>query len=146
MTCDAPPNIVLLRFGELTLKSEGVRRHFLNLLVQHIRSLLGPHGIKDYQSEPRRNRIFIHSPLAEKIITKMINMKKVLLLFIILLLFLHYFFTAVQSQQFCNIILPVTIDRNLKSYTFNRNFFIRIQYKLDHFIFQRVYLVDFTLL
>lgn len=60
--------LVLIRFGEISLKSSGVRRHFMNLLIRHIRRLLKFHQVAVNDIEITRGRIFIYSSQVETIV------------------------------------------------------------------------------
>ncbi|MFX1562949.1 MAG: tRNA uracil 4-sulfurtransferase ThiI [Promethearchaeota archaeon] len=63
-------NRVLVRYGEIGLKSSGVRRHLENLLVNHIKIMLKRHNIPFNQVSRERGRIFIttsDAPTAAKV-------------------------------------------------------------------------------
>ena len=53
------PDQVLLRYGEIGLKSAGVRRHLENLLHQHIVMMLSRHNVKYSKITRERGRFFI---------------------------------------------------------------------------------------
>ncbi|MCK5474435.1 MAG: hypothetical protein KAI53_03450 [Candidatus Aenigmarchaeota archaeon] len=57
--------LAILRFGELWLKSEGVKKRFLLKLVSNIKALLGYNGI-DYELKLARTRIFVNVADYEK--------------------------------------------------------------------------------
>jgi thiamine biosynthesis protein ThiI len=54
------PGAVMVRFGELFLKSEPVRRRFMNILVRNIRAALTSHAI-GYSIEELRSRILVRT-------------------------------------------------------------------------------------
>ncbi|MDD3135837.1 MAG: tRNA 4-thiouridine(8) synthase ThiI [Methanoregula sp.] len=58
--------LVMVRYGELFLKSEPVKHHFIGLLLRNIGRALAASGLR-YHFETPRGRIFIHGPEPEKI-------------------------------------------------------------------------------
>jgi len=58
---------VMIRIGELFLKSEPVRRQFMKVLIGNIRSALTSHGI-EYSIEDNRSRILVRSQTPELLI------------------------------------------------------------------------------
>lgn len=62
-----PGNLILLRFGELWLKSEGVKKRFLEILKQNIRDMLDGNGVK-YTLVAGRTRFFVETDEPDKAI------------------------------------------------------------------------------
>jgi len=60
--------LVMVRYGELFLKSEPVKHHFIGLLLRNIGRALSAAGLL-YHFETPRGRILIHGPEPEKIAT-----------------------------------------------------------------------------
>jgi len=58
---------VMIRFGELFLKSEPVRRQFMKVLISNIRSALTSHGI-EYTLTDNRSRILVSSETPEVLV------------------------------------------------------------------------------
>lgn len=58
--------LVMVRYGELFLKSEPVKHHFIGLLLRNIGKALSTAGLL-YHFETPRGRILIHGPEPEKI-------------------------------------------------------------------------------
>lgn len=61
---------VLVRYGELTLKSEPVRREFKKILVENIKSVISEIPSK---IETERGRIFIETPKPEEVTSRLSN-------------------------------------------------------------------------
>ena len=61
------PGVVMVRFGELFLKSEPVRRHFMKILTENIRSALTSHGA-NFTIEDNRSRILVNADNAALVI------------------------------------------------------------------------------
>lgn len=68
MDCGAedPAKLVMVRYGELFLKSEPVKRHFIGLLLRNIGKALSAEGL-DHRFATPRGRILVYGPEPEKI-------------------------------------------------------------------------------
>ncbi len=65
-------DVVIVRYGEVFLKSEPVRRRFLHRLVQNIRRTLDA-GSLDYRIQEHRGRILVFGPDPERIAQSVIR-------------------------------------------------------------------------
>jgi tRNA uracil 4-sulfurtransferase len=61
-----PEKLVMVRYGELFLKSEAVKYHFIGILLRNIRKALGASGITCHYETPR-GRILIYGTEPERI-------------------------------------------------------------------------------
>jgi thiamine biosynthesis protein ThiI len=61
-----PEKLVMVRYGELFLKSEAVKYHFIGILLRNIRKALGASGITCHYETPR-GRILIYGAEPERI-------------------------------------------------------------------------------
>ncbi|MDO8056725.1 MAG: tRNA uracil 4-sulfurtransferase ThiI [Candidatus Hermodarchaeota archaeon] len=59
------PNQVLVRYGEIGLKSPGVRRHLETLLHNHLTIMLNRNNVPFTEISRERGRFFIHTPAPE---------------------------------------------------------------------------------
>ncbi|NLI62732.1 MAG: tRNA 4-thiouridine(8) synthase ThiI [Methanosarcinaceae archaeon] len=55
------PDVLIIRYGEMALKSEGVRRNYENILLHNIRSRLKYDGIRYSNIRKETGRIFIYT-------------------------------------------------------------------------------------
>jgi thiamine biosynthesis protein ThiI len=62
-----PEKLVMVRYGELFLKSEAVKYHFIGILLRNIRKALSASGITCHYETPR-GRILIYGTEPERIV------------------------------------------------------------------------------
>lgn len=62
--------IVLVRYGELSIKSEQVRKKFKKILVKNIKSILGE---LQYEIRKERGRIFVETPEPKEVASRLSN-------------------------------------------------------------------------